>query len=410
MMQHVQPSIDKPENRQGLGASNATRRQVLHAFCAVLGAVVAAPHGLAHAQGPAQESAQVVAPETYKVETVVAGLDHPWALAFLPDGRMLATERAGRLRIVERSADGRWILRPEPVAGVPPVLAKGQAGLFDLMLDAGFANNGLLYLSFAHGEPDANHLRVVRARFDGRRLQDVTPIFTSRPAKTHAQHFGGRMAQLPDGTLVVGMGDGNLERTDAQRLTTHLGKTMRFGRDGGVPADNPFVGRADALPEIYSLGHRNPQGMVFVAADGALYAHEHGSKGGDELNRIERGANYGWPVTTGGVDYTGARITPYARREGITAPLVEWTPSTAPAGMAYYDGALFPAWRGSLFVANLKERSVRRVPMRAGVPGRQDILFKELDARLRDVRSGPDGALYLLTDDEDGKVLRVTPR
>lgn len=349
-------------------------------------------------------------PETgYRIDTVVGGLEFPWALAFLPNGDLLVTERAGRLRVIERGPDGRHTLRAEAVADVPPVLANAQAGLFDLMLDPGFADNGLLYLSFAHGKPDANHLRVVRARFDGTRLQDVTPIFTSRPAKTHSNHFGGRMALLPDGTIVIGMGDGNLERTDAQRLTTHLGKTMRFGRDGSVPADNPFVGRAGALPEIYSIGHRNPQGMVFVAADQALYAHEHGSKGGDELNRIERGANFGWPVTTGGVDYTGARITPFKTRPGITPPLLEWTPSIAPAGMAYYDGAMFPAWRGSLFVAALKERSVRRVPMRAGVPGKEEILFMEPGARMRDVRSGPDGALYLLTDDKDGKVLRVTP-
>jgi glucose/arabinose dehydrogenase len=346
----------------------------------------------------------------YEVRTVAGGLDHPWALAFLPDGNLLVTERAGRLRVIERGANGAYTLRAEAVGGVPPVLARGQAGLFDLMLDPGFAASGLLYLSFAHGRPDANHLRVVRARFDGRRLSDVTPIFTSRPAKKYGQHFGGRMALLPDGTIVIGMGDGNLERTDAQRLTTHLGKTLRIGRDGSVPTDNPFVGRADALPEIYSVGHRNPQGMVFVAADNALYAHEHGSKGGDELNRIAPGANFGWPVTTGGVDYTGARITPYRTLPGITAPLVEWTPSIAPAGMTHYDGALFPAWRGSLFVTALKERSVRRVPMRAGVPGAEETLFTELGERLRDVRGGPDGALYLLTDAADGKVLRVTPR
>ena len=372
------------------------------AIAALIGAAAALPF-MATATAQAQTGAG------YKIDTVAGGLEFPWALAFLPNGDMLVTERAGRLRVIERGADGRHTLRAEPVIGVPLVLAQAQAGLFDLMLDPGFADNGLLYLSFAHGTSDANHLRVVRARFDGKRLNDVTPIFTSRPAKTHSNHFGGRMALLPDGTIVIGMGDGNLERTDAQRLTTHLGKIMRIGRDGSVPANNPFAGRSDALPEIYSIGHRNPQGMVFVAADQALYAHEHGSKGGDELNRIVRGANFGWPVTTGGVDYTGARITPFKNRSGITPPLLEWTPSIAPAGMTYYDGAMFPVWRGSLFVAALKERSVRRVPMRAGVPGKEEILFMELGARMRDVRSGPDGALYLLTDDKDGAVLRVTP-
>lgn len=361
----------------------------------------------ARAAGP---SIDVAPRAAYRIEPVADGLDHPWSLATLPDGRLLVTERPGRLRVVERDAAGGFRLRAAPVEGVPAVLAEGQSGLFDVMLDPDFAANGVLYLSFAHGTPSANHLRVVRARFDGARLHDVRAIFTSRPAKSHTQHFGGRMALLADGTLVVGMGDGNLERTDAQRLSTHLGKIVRVGRDGGVPADNPFVGRAGALPEIYSLGHRNPQGMVSLPARGALYAHEHGSKGGDELNRIEPGANHGWPVTTGGVDYTGARITPYRTYPGVTPPLVEWTPSIAPAGMAHYDGPMFPAWRGSLFVTALKEKSVRRVPLAGGVPGPQETLFTELDERLRDVRAAPDGALYLLTDAREGRVLRVTPR
>ena len=349
-------------------------------------------------------------PAPYRIETLAAGLVHPWALASLPDGRLLVTERPGRLRVLAPVAGGAPALRAEPVAGLPPIYASGQSGLFDVLVDPAFADNGFIYLSFAHGVHAANHLRVVRARFDGTRLHDVQPIFTSQPAKTHSQHFGGRMALLGDGTLVVGMGDGNLERTDAQRLHTHLGKIMRIGRDGSVPADNPFVGRAGALPEIYSLGHRNPQGMVSLPGEGVLYAHEHGSKGGDELNRIERGANYGWPITTGGVDYTGARITPYRNYAGVTPPLLEWTPSIAPAGMAHYGGALFPAWRGSLFVTALKEKSVRRVPMEKGRPGTQETLFTELGERLRDVRAGPDGALYLLTDNAAGRVLRVVPR
>ncbi len=344
---------------------------------------------------------------SYRVETVASGLDHPWSLAFLPGGRMLVTERPGRLRLIEPGADGRPQLRDAPVTGVPPVLARGQSGLFDVVLHPRFADNGLVYLSLAHGTIQSNHLRVVRARLDGARLLDVQPVFTSQPAKTDTQHFGGRMAFLPDGSLVLGMGDGNLERTDAQRLHTHLGKLLRIADDGGVPADNPFLRRTGARPEIYSLGHRNPQGLVAVA--GVLYAHEHGSRGGDELNRIEPGANYGWPVTTGGIDYTYARITPYRSLPGIAPPLVEWTPSIAPAGLAWYDGALFPAWRGSLFVAALKERSVRRVPMPGGVPGPQEVLFQELGERIRDVRAGPDGAIYLLTDSAAGRVLRVVP-
>jgi len=343
----------------------------------------------------------------YRIETVASGLEHPWSLAFLPDGRMLVTERPGRLRLIEPGPNGQPQLRDEPVAGVPAVMARGQAGLFDVVLGPDFATSGQVLLSFAHGSPDANHLRVVRARFDGRQLLDVEPVFTTQPAKAESQHFGGRMAWLPDGSLLMGMGDGNLDRTDAQRLHTHLGKLLRIQADGSVPADNPFVSRTDALPEIYTFGHRNPQGLVVV--DGVPYAHEHGARGGDELNRIKSGANYGWPVTTGGIDYTYARITPYRSLPGIEPPLVEWTPSIAPAGLAWYDGGLFPAWRDSLLVAALVERSVRRVPMSGGSPGQQEVLFRELGERIRDVRAGPEGAIYLLTDSPDGRVLRVVP-
>ena len=343
----------------------------------------------------------------YRVETVASGLNHPWSLAFLPGGRMLVTERPGRLRVIEPGPDGRPQLRPEPVAGVPPVMAKGQAGLFDVVADPAFGTNGRVLLSFAHGTPQANHLRVVSARFDGKQLLNVKPIFTSQPAKTDTQHFGGRMAWLADGSVLLGMGDGNLDRTDAQRLHTHLGKLLRIRPDGGVPDDNPHVTRPGARPEIYSHGHRNPQGLVVV--NGVPYAHEHGSRGGDELNRIEPGANYGWPLTTGGIDYTYARITPFRSLPGIQPPLLEWTPSIAPAGLTWYDGALFPAWRGSLLVAALKERSVRRVPLVGGAPGPQDILFQELGERIRDVRAGPEGAIYLLTDSPTGRVLRVVP-
>lgn len=352
----------------------------------------------------APTTAQTVA---YRVETVAAGLVHPWSLAFLPGGGLLVTERPGRLRVIAPGTDGRLQLRTEPVAGVPPVLAVGQAGLFDVLLDPDFATNQRLMLSFAHGTREANHLRVVSARFDGQRLQDLRPVFTSKPAKSDTQHFGGRMAWLPDRSLLFGMGDGNLERTDAQRLHTHLGKFLRIQRDGSVPADNPLVRRDGALPEIYSTGHRNPQGVVVV--NGVPYAHEHGSRGGDELNRLAPGANFGWPITTGGVDYTYARISPYRSLPGVTPPLAEWTPSIAPAGLAWYDGALFPAWRGSLLVAALAEKSVRRVPMTNGMPGPQEVLFQELGERLRDVRVGPDGAVYLLTDSPQGRVLRVVP-
>jgi len=389
MMPTSRRSTQRPRLRRG----TAWRRSLGAAALACLAALPLVP---AQAAG-------------YRVETVASGLEFPWAAAFLPDGRLLVTERAGRLQVLAPDATGRPSWQAQPVQGLPPVLVAGQAGLFDVLVDPDFSRNGWIYLSFAHGTPQANHLRVVRARLQGHQLQEVRTLFTSRPAKRHDQHFGARMALLGDGTLAVTLGDGNVERTDAQRMDTHLGKTVRIARDGSVPADNPFVGRAGVLPEIYSLGHRNPQGLVFVPALTALYQHEHGSKGGDELNRIVPGANYGWPLATGGVDYTGARITPYRALPGVVPPLAEWTPSIAPAGMSYYDGALFPAWRGSLFVAALKERSVRRVPLQGGVPGPQETLFQELGERLRDVRAGPDGALYLLTDSAQGRVLRIAP-
>lgn len=343
----------------------------------------------------------------WRFQTVAEGLEFPWSLAFLPDGRALVTERAGRLRLLEPGPGGALALRPQPVAGLPPVLAQGQAGLFEVLPAPDFAASGRLLLSFAHGSVQANHLRVVAARLQGDALRELQPLLTTQPAKTATQHFGGRMAWLPDGSFVVGMGDGNGDRTVAQRLDSHLGKLLRLQADGRVPADNPFVNRPGARPEIYSLGHRNPQGLVWTG--GRLYAHEHGARGGDELNLITAGANYGWPITTGGVDYTGARVTPYRTRPGITPPLLEWTPSIAPAGLCAYEGALFPAWRGSLLVAALRERSVRRVPMQDGTPGTQELLFTELNERLRDVRSGPDGAVWLLTDSAQGRVLRVVP-
>ena len=240
-------------------------------------------------------------------------------------------QRVGRVELHQGRRPGRrgqLQLRAEPVAGVPPVLATGQAGLFDVIVHPDFAANGQVLLSFAHGTSEANHLRVVRARFDGKELLDLTPLLTTQPAKADSQHFGGRMAWLPDGTLVVGMGDGNLDRTDAQRLNTHLGKLLRITADGQVPRDNPFVNQAGARPEIFSIGHRNPQALVVV--DGVLYAHEHGARGGDELNRIAPGANYGWPLVTGGIDYTFARITPFRSLPGLTPPLVVSTPSIAP--------------------------------------------------------------------------------
>jgi aldose sugar dehydrogenase len=343
-------------------------------------------------------------PRPYRVETVAQSLDHPWCIAFLPDGRMLVTERAGRLRVIENGK-----LAPEPVAGVPPVYARSQGGLFDVLPARDFAQSGTIYLSFAHGDARANATRVVSARLAGRKLENVKEVFTAQPEKSTAVHYGGRMAWMNDGTLLLTLGDGFNWRERAQKLEDHFGTVVRVNADGSVPKDNPFVDKAGAKPEIWTYGHRNSQGLVVDARSGRVYQHEHGARGGDEVNLLQPGKNYGWPLATYGVDYSGAQITPYKEYPGTEQPLLHWTPSIAPSGMTLYDGALFPQWQGDLLVSSLVERSLRRVRIRDGKVVDQETLLTELSTRLRDVRTGPDGALYVLTDAEDGKVLRVAP-
>ena len=364
-----------------------------------------------------------------RVETVVTGLERPWSLAFLPDGRQLVTERAGRLRFID---EGR--LSP-PIEGVPPVFAEGQGGLFDVLPHPDFGNNRLLYLSFAHGTPGRNATRLVRGRLDGETLVDVEVLFTAEPWKATPVHFGGRMVFLPDGTLLLALGDGFDHREDAQRLDDHFGVTVRLHADGRVPADNPYAGEAgnaflpgpDAVPGadsdaltrakpdkavrtgIWSHGHRNPQGLAVDARTGLVFAHEHGPAGGDEINRIEPGANFGWPIATHGRDYSGAAISPFTDYPGTVPPLLHWTPSIAPSGLAVMSGPLFPALEGELLVGALKARELRRVRLDASgaVAGEATLLGGH--GRLRDVRVAPDGSVWLLTDADDGRVLRLTP-
>lgn len=355
----------------------------------------------------AQAQEDSPASQPYHIETLAEDLEHPWSLAFLPNGNMLVTERPGRLRLL--SAEGDTLVAS--LSGVPEVYAPSQAGLFDVLVSPQFEDNQQVYLSYACGSEEANHTCLATGTLAESGLEHVTEIFRVQPAKQGGSHFGGRLAWLPDGTLILTLGDGFDYREQAQNLHNHIGSIVRLNPDGSVPDDNPFVGHDDVHPEIYSYGHRNVQGLVFDAENQRLIAHEHGPRGGDEINIIEAGANYGWPIATGGLDYTGARVTPFNEYPGTVSPLLEWTPSIAPSGLAIYMGELFPEWQGDLLVGALVDKEVRRVRLAADGSSAEDVegLFGELDERIRDVRIGPEGAVYLLTDSPEGRVLRVTP-
>ena len=355
---------------------------------------------------PAATPAQAAPSMAYTIETIAGGLDHPWSLAFLPDGAMLVTERAGRLRLI--SADGK--LQSQAIAGLPPVFAKGQGGLLEIAIDPDFANTRWVYLSYSAGTARANATRLARARFTGSALEAFQLLFEVQPKKASNAHFGGRIAFLPDGSLLLSLGEGYDYKDAAQDLASDLGKIIRLNRDGTIPADNPFVGKPGARPEIYTYGHRNVQGLLVDPASGKIYAHEHGPKGGDELNLLRPGANYGWPVITYGIDYTGLPISRYQKKAGMEQPLVYWVPSIAPSGMTLYSGQAFAKWRGDLFIGALAGMHVRRVDLQNGAVIGQEELFTELEERVRDVRQAPDGSLILLTDSDEGRVLRVRPQ
>jgi len=340
-----------------------------------------------------------------RVETVARGLEHPWALAFLPGGRMLVTERPGRLRIVER--DGRV---SEPLAGVPQVLARGQGGLLDVALDPRFADNRLVYLSYAEpGAGGAAGTAVARGRLGEGRLEDVRVIYQQQPKVRGEAHFGSRLVFARNGTLFVTQGDRFAYRDGAQDLSVGIGKIVRIKPDGSVPRDNPFIGRPGARPEIWSVGHRNVQGAALHPQTRQLWTVEHGARGGDELNRPEAGKNYGWPVITYGVDYSGARIGEGTAKPGMEQPVYYWDPVIAPSGMTFYTGDAFPDWKGSMFIGSLDPGLLVRLTLKDGRVVREERYLADLGERIRDVRQGPDGLLYLLTDSRDGRVLRVLP-
>ena len=342
--------------------------------------------------------------ERFQLETVASGLNHPWSLAFLPNGGQLVTEREGQLRLIKNGH-----LQPEPVPGVPELVVSGQGGLLDVILHPDFANNRTLFLSYAHRESrEGMTTRVARAEFDGQRLSNVEVIFEALPRSQTSRHFAGRMEFDAEGHLYVAVGDrGAMDR--AQDMDDDAGGVHRITVNGEPAPVNPFLDDAATNDSFFTVGNRNIQGMTRHPDTGEIWTHEHGPRGGDEVNILNPGANYGWPKVTYGIDYSGLSITDKTTMPGITDPLHYWDPSIAPSGMAFYTGDLFPAWQGDLFVGALKMRKLVRLRFDGNNVVEEEDLLTDLNERIRDVRMGPDGALWLLTDAGNGKVYRMVP-
>lgn len=348
----------------------------------------------------------------FQMVTVVENLEHPWGLAWLPEGDLLITERSGRLRLVR---DG--VLDPTPIPGVPDIFAQGQGGLLDIAVHPRFADNRLVYFTYSQGTAAANRTQIARARFDGSTLSDWQVIFEVSQTKSRGQHFGARLVWLPDGTLLASIGDGGnppieLEgefiRQQAQNLDSHLGKVIRINDDGSIPPDNPFANEAEAAPEVWSYGHRNIQGLAVDPATNQVWATEHGARGGDEVNQLEAGENYGWPVATHSREYSGGLISPETSLPGMVDPQVIWTPSIAPSGLAVYRGDAFPDWQGDLFAGGLVSQDIRRLELDAAGNVVNEVPMA-MGQRVRDIRQGPDGLLYVLTDESNGQLIRLDP-
>ncbi len=377
-----------------------------------------APVATAAANAPDQKPAfagQTRAPEVksnlaLEVTTVAEGLEMPWGLAFLPDGRLLITEKhIGQLRIL--GTDGKL---SGPIIGLPAVMGADQGGLLGLAVDPKFAENGLIYWSYAEPKGDGtNNTAVARGKLTGDRIENVQVIFHQTPSLESTKHFGGRLVFAPDGTLFITTGERSIleGRAQAQRLDGTLGKVVRINPDGSIPKDNPFVGREGVRPEIWSYGHRNILSAAIDPKTGKLWEVEHGAKGGDELNQPEAGKNYGWPVITYGLEYSGKKIGEgITAKEGMEQPVYYWDPVIAPAGMAFYEGDLFPAWKDNILIGGLGSKALVRLVMQDGKVVGEERLLTDLNERIRDVIVGPDGAIYLATDNQNGRVLKVTPK
>jgi glucose/arabinose dehydrogenase len=338
------------------------------------------------------------------VETIVKGLEHPWSLAFLPDGRMLVTERPGRLRIVDRTGGVS-----EPLAGVPEVYARGQGGLLDIALSPEFERERLVYLSFAEAGKGGAGTAVMRGRLGARGLEKPEVIWRQQPKVSGSNHFGSRILFRRDGTLFVTLGERFNYSDNAQDLSTTLGKIVRINPDGSTPRDNPFASRAGARPEIWSYGHRNVQAAALDPDTGRLWTVEHGARGGDELNHPEAGKNYGWPMISYGRHYSFLPIGEGTTKEGMEQPVYYWDPVIAPSGMLFYTSNLFAAWKGNILVGSLTPGGLVRLIMKDGQVAREERYLAELGERIRDVRQAPDGSLYLVTDARNGRILKITP-
>jgi aldose sugar dehydrogenase len=373
----------------------------------VIPVLVAAATGAALALFPPVSQGQTIKTQEHvvRVVRVVEGLEYPWGLAFLPDGGMLVTERSGRLRIVSKGGK----LDPQSVAALPAIATHGQGGLLDVALHPRFLQNGLVYLSYAARGDGGVGTEVARGRLSGYRLENVEVIFRQQPKGSTGRHFGSRLMFDREGYLYITLGDrGEMER--AQKADDHAGSVIRLHDDGRVPADNPFVGRPGWKPEKYTLGHRNLQGAALHPRTGALWTHEHGPQGGDEVNVIRPGVNYGWPVITYGVNYgIGTRIGEGTHKAGMAQPLHYWVPSIAPSGMAFYTGDRFPGWRGNLFVGALRDQMLVRLTLDGEKVVSEERMLKNVLGRIRDIRNGPDGFLYLLTDESNGVLARIEP-
>ena len=341
---------------------------------------------------------------SFRVVKVVEGLEQPWSLAFLPDGRMLVTEKAGRLRLF---VDGS--LHPAPIGGLPEVTVQGQGGLHDVVLHPEFEKNSLVYLAYAARGTDGVGTELARGRLAGQRLEDVQVLFKQAPKGSRGQHFGGRIVFDRAGYVYLTLGDRG-EMARAQRPDDHAGSVIRLHDDGRVPKDNPFVGRPGWKPEKFTLGNRNLQGAALHPQTGMLWTHEHGPQGGDEVNVIRAGVNYGWPVITYGANYgIGTRIGEGTQKPGMQQPLYYWVPSIAPSGMAFYTGDKFARWKGDLFAGALRDQMLVRLKLDGEKVVSEERLLKGVLGRIRDVRAGPDGFIYLLTDESNGKLVRLEP-